>query len=198
MKDLPRARSALKRAEAAEDDVERSLWLARAADLAIDATAVLVGGAATNLYTEMYVPTDIDMCAYLDESDCSALIALGLTQIQGDHFEYVFGDGQRWLIEFPDTTVDGNTVSVRLAEGEYLRVISLASLIVDRVLQSTDGTTVTFDEAVRLVYATFDRVDFSVVEAEIRRRSKDLPEITGKYEAVMEEVARLRGATGSG
>src|SRR5690606_40346903 len=92
----------------------------------------------------------------------------------------------------------GNTVSVRLADGEYLRVISLASLIVDRVLQSTDGTTVTFDEAVRLVYATFDRVDFSVVEAEIRRRSKDLPEITGKYEAVMEEVARLRGATGSG
>lgn len=36
--------------------------MAVAADLAIDATVVLVGGAGTNLYTKVYVPMDIDMC----------------------------------------------------------------------------------------------------------------------------------------
>jgi hypothetical protein len=39
--------------------------------------------------------------------------------------------------------------------------------VVDRITQATDGTTVTFDEAVRLIVATTDRVDWVAVVAEI-------------------------------
>jgi hypothetical protein len=54
LKKVDRAEKALRRAAAESDEIRRSLWLARAADLAIRANAVLVGGAAVNLHTGSY------------------------------------------------------------------------------------------------------------------------------------------------
>lgn len=141
------------------------------------------------MYTGVYRPTDVDMCAYLDESDRSALASIGFDQSQGDHFQYRFEDGERWLLEFPDTTVDGTTDQVALDEGDELRVISLESLVVDRIIQATDDTRVTFDEATRLLVATLDRIDWSVVESDIRRREEELSGIEAMYQ---ELVARAR------
>lgn len=77
MRQVDRAKKALSRAATESDEIRRSLWLARAADLAIKANAVLVGGAAVNLHTGSYRPTDIDMCAYLDHADRESLTNLG-------------------------------------------------------------------------------------------------------------------------
>ena len=67
MRDLEAARKALDRAEQSTNEVERSVWLAKAADHAISREAVLIGGAAVNLHTGVYKPTDIDLFAYLDD-----------------------------------------------------------------------------------------------------------------------------------
>lgn len=72
------------------------------------------------------------------------------SQHPGRPFPHRFSDGEEWLVEFPDSQVDGEVVRIALDPGIELSVISPESLIVDRVLQATDGTCVTRDEAERL------------------------------------------------
>jgi hypothetical protein len=190
-----RAKTALERSELARDEIERSLWLAKAADHGIAGKATLVGGAAVNLHTGSYTPTDVDLCAYLDDADRASLRALGFRHLQGDHFEFTFPDGETWPVEFPDSRVDGTVISVRLDPDETLDVISLESLIVDRLLQATDGARVTFDDAVRLVAATLTHADWETVEEDVKRRER-AGQITGLREAqqdVMDRVRQLMG-----
>jgi hypothetical protein len=190
-----RAKHALERAELANDEIERSLWLVKAADHGIAGSATLVGGAAVNLHTGSYVPTDVDICAYLDEADRASLRALGFRHIQGDHFEFTFPDGETWPIEFPDSRLDGTVMSIRLDPEETLDVISLESLIVDRLLQATDGNRVTFDEAVRLVAATITRADWDTVEEDVNRRETAglISGLTKVKQDVLERVRQLMG-----
>ncbi|MGC2240968.1 MAG: hypothetical protein WA726_09025 [Acidimicrobiia bacterium] len=194
MRDLGRARRALAEADRNSDEIDRSLWLAKAADYALKGTAVLVGGAAVNLHTRVYRPTDVDMCAYLDEEDRQALRDLGFEQIQGDHFAYTFSDGERWPVEFPGSVVDGEWAPVKLNETEAVEVITLESLIVDRITQATDGTDVTFVEAVRLCFATYDRASWDWIEADIHRRTllRGGPRLLETYEGVLADVRGLR------
>jgi hypothetical protein len=195
LKKVDRAKKALRRAAAESDEIRRSLWLARTADLAIKANAVLVGGAAVNLHTGSYRPTDIDMCAYLDRADRQSLTDLGFRHLQGDHFEYTFPDGERWLLEFPDSQVDGSVSVIDLGDSEILNVISLESLIIDRVLQATDGTAGTFDEAVRLCVAAFRRADWPEVQREIEKRdsAETLLELRQTYTRVLQRTRTLLG-----
>ncbi len=191
MRQTDRARSALERAQSiAGNSILRSLWLAKAADYGIKGQAVVVGGTAVNLHTGSYRPTDIDMCARLDESDRQALVALGFTKSQGDHFEYRFADRELWLLEFPDSQVDGDIELVALSPEDHLAVIRRESLIVDRLLQATDGTDVTFQEAVRLCAVTHSTADWSWVENEIGRRDLIEPglQLAATYARVIGEV----------
>lgn len=190
MREPERAQAALARAEAEADEIDRTLWLAKAADHAVAGRTVLVGGAAVNLHTQSYRPTDVDMCAHLDEDDRDALKDVGFHHRQGDHFRYDFEDGERWLLEFPCSQVDGDVTVVRLDEDESLEVISLESLIVDRVLKATDGTKVTFVEAVRLFVAVFEETDWSKVDHEIRQRAELEPMLGlgATYSRVMDET----------
>jgi len=193
LRNAQKATKALERAEQQTDEIDRSLWLAKAADHAIRGHAVLVGGAAVNLHTGSYRPTDVDMCAYLDEDDRQVLMNLGFEHIQGDHFAFTFGDGERWLIEFPDSQVDGEVMHVKLDDDETLEVISLESLIVDRSLQATDGTQVTFDEAVRLCVAIFEYPNWALVETDIMERDRLQPSLrlSDTYERIVAASRRL-------
>lgn len=202
MRQIERARSALEAAESAGDNaILRSLWLAKAADYGIKGRAVLVGGAAVNLHTGSYRPTDIDMCALLDASDRQALVELGFTNSQGDHFEYQFPDGELWLLEFPDSQVDGDIEMIELSPEDQLAVIRRESLIVDRILQATDGTKVTFQEAVRLCAVVYSSTNWSWVEAEIGRRDSLEPGLRPAvtFARVRDEVrAHLEHSPGGG
>lgn len=194
MRDLGRSRAAVGRADTASDEIERTLWLALSADHAVAGRAVLVGGSAVNLYTGSYRPTDVDMCARLDDEDRRALGEVGFEHLQGDHFAYTFADGQRWLLEFPESSVDGEVSEIELDAKETVYVISLESLVVDRVTQATDGFAVTFDEAVRLCVAVYPDADWQLVEADLRHRDGLRPtlRLAATYKAVMEAVADLR------
>jgi hypothetical protein len=195
LKQSDRAAKALRQAALESDEIRRSLWLARAADLAIKASAVLVGGAAVNLHTGSYRPTDIDMCAYLDTADRESLTTLGFHNLQGDHFEYTFPDGERWLLEFPDSQVDGSISVIELGDSEMLNVISLESLIVDRVLQATDGASGTFEEAVRLCVATYRFADWPAVQREIQKRDS-AETLLGLHETYTRVLHRTRSLLG--
>lgn len=189
-----KARTALVRAEQATDDIDRSVWLAKAADYAISDRAVLVGGTAVNLHTRLYNPTDVDMCAYLDKADRQALVELGFENTQGDHFRYTFEDGLVMLLEFPSRRVDGEVMLVALDDGEPLTVIDRESLVVDRIEQATDRTKVTFDEAVRLCYAVAGEVDWSRVESEITKRDHANPllKLVQTYGRIINEIQTRR------
>lgn len=168
----------------------RSLWLAKAADHAIGGKAVLVGGAAVNLHTGSYRPTDVDLCALLTSGDRRSLVKAGFIRLQGDHFRYAFDDGEVWIVEFPDTDVDGQVTAIELGSQESLAVITRESLIVDRVLQATDTTRVTFEEAVRLSVAVYEVADWCWVEEELRRRHEAEPEL-----GLIDTYTRIKGAT---
>lgn len=187
MRDVEAARRALDRAEEATDEIDRSVWLAKAADHAISRGAVLVGGAAVNLHTAVYKPTDVDLCAYLDEEDRTELDRLGFKRLQGDHFLYTFRDGEKWPVEFPDSVVDGDVMHVSLDTDEVLVVISTESLVLDRIRQATDRTDVTLDEAVRLCRAVKDTADWSWIEAKVNEESRRAPllRLRETYEEVL-------------
>jgi len=195
MRQADRAVAALGRAQLETDSIRRSLWLAKAADYSIRDRAVLVGGAAVNLHTGSYRPTDIDMCARLDETDRQALVEVGFRNTQGDHFAFEFDDGQVWLLEFPASLVDGDVSTVRLSGDDTLDVIRLESLVVDRVLQATDRTTVTFEEAVRLAVAVFEELEWDWVSEEIGRRSALEPGL-GLDDVYSRIVAKARSLLG--
>jgi len=175
VRNVEAAKRALDRAEQATDEIDRSVWLAKAADHAISRDAVLVGGAAVNLHTGVYKPTDVDLCAHLDEEDRTQLDRLGFKHLQGDHFLYTFRDGEKWPVEFPDSVVDGDVIHLSLDTGELLLVISTESLVLDRVRQATDRTDVTFNEAVRLCRAVKDTADWVSIESRINEEDSQAP-----------------------
>jgi hypothetical protein len=74
------------------------------------------------------------------------------------------------FVEFPATVLDGDLEQVCLGDDVVINVISVESLVVDRIHQATDGSLVTYEEAVRLVTAVADRVDWKVVAADIEGR----------------------------
>ena len=175
MRDVEAAKRALDRAEEATHEIDRSVWLAKAADHAISRDAVLVGGAAVNLHTAVYKPTDIDLCAHLDEEDRTELDGLGFKHLQGDHFLYTFRDGEKWPVEFPDSVVDGDVMHVSLDADEVLLVIGTESLVLDRIRQATDRTDVTFDEAVRLCRAVKEIADWALIEGRVNEEDRRAP-----------------------
>lgn len=187
MRDPQGAKRALERAEHSTDEIDRSVWLAKAVDYAISRDAILVGGAAVNLHTASYKPTDIDLCAYLDEDDRKELDRLGFKHVQGDHFVYTFRDGEKWPVEFPDSVVDGDVMRISLDNDEVLTVISTESLVLDRVRQATDRTDVTFDEAVRLCRAVLQTADWALIESKVQEEDRQAPllRIRETYERIL-------------
>ena len=131
---------------------------------------ILVGGAAVDLHTGGYNPTDIDLVGALSADDRQTLVDAGFQRVGSRHFRWMFPDGSQELVEFPDSVLDGDVVEIELTDGVTVNVISMESLVVDRLEQATDRTLVTFEEAVRLVAAVATDVDWNVVTDNIRAR----------------------------
>ena len=134
------------------------------------------------------------MCAYLDEEDRRALISIGFQHLSGDHFAYEFPGGERWLLEFPEGRVDGEVMTLAFADGDGIDVITLDSLVIDRLTQATDGTGVTFDEAVRLCYAAYEEIDWGWIRDEVSRRERErhLGGLKDAFDRVLARVGSLR------
>lgn len=160
-------RAELMRADGESDRSLRRLWLVAAIDAIVPRPVFLVGGAAVDLHTGRYQPTDVDLVGVVTAEDRSALVAAGFVETGGRHLQWDYPDGTNELVEFPGSTLDGSFEQIQLSDTVRMNVISVESLVVDRIVQATDSTGVTFDEALRLIVATADRVDWVAVVAEI-------------------------------
>jgi hypothetical protein len=145
----------------------RRLWLVAAIDAIVPRPMFLVGGAAVDLHTGRYEPTDVDIVGVVTAEDRSALVAAGFVETEGRHLRWDYPDKTSEFVEFPGSTLDGSSERIRLSDTVTMNVISVESLVVDLIVKATDAAQMTFDEALRLIVATSDRVDWPAVAAEI-------------------------------
>ncbi|MBU1227886.1 MAG: hypothetical protein KJ698_11845 [Actinobacteria bacterium] len=183
--------------EAPPNSMQRRLLTAAAFATAGLEGAVLVGGAAAEIHTGWYRPTDIDLVGHRKSNQSRSLGELGFEK-HGRHWVLSFDDEETLAIEVPgDSLGDFATEPpqvIDLAPGE-LAVISLNDLMIDRLLQATGGEPVTFDEAVRLGVAAYERIDWPKLEeragqavAAMSFAGKALPEVLSR---VRREAIRL-------
>jgi hypothetical protein len=167
---------------------------AAAVAAAVGHRVVLAGGAAVNLHTGAYRPTDIDLITPLGPADRRALERLGLVS-QGRHYRYDTPTGPI-LVEFPDDHLDPMLTTppeiVDVAPGVTASVVAVDDLMLDRALQATDGTPVTFDEALRLAVAAYPRIDWD----DLRDRATAASTVTGTRAADLlpDTLARIQRA----
>jgi len=159
--------------------------------------AVVVGGVAAELHTHSYRPTDIDLVGYRRRDHSRSLNELGFRK-EGRHWLYSFDDGETLAVEVPSDRLDDFAVEppliVSLNPGQ-VAVISLNDLMMDRLLQATGGEPVTFDEAVRLAVAAYQRIAWAeleqraiAAEAEGSSAGRELPVVLAR---VRREAKRL-------
>jgi hypothetical protein len=170
------------------DSIDRALFVTAAVSLATGATFILVGGSAVNVHTNRYLPTDIDLIGPFGAREQQRLLEIGFVP-KGRHFS--FGpENDEILIEFPDSVLFGLARSepqeIEVAAGIVATLIALDDLMMDRVLQATDGTVVTFEEAVRLAVGTYPRIDWD----SLRQRCEEASAGGGTAAVLLPETLR--------
>jgi hypothetical protein len=163
-------RAELIHADGESDSMVRRLWLVAAIDEIVRRPVFLVGGAAVDLHTGSYRPTDIDIVGVVSAADRAALVEAGFTESGGRHLRWDYTGGDFDLVEFPESTLDGTFERIALSDTVAVSVIAAESLVIDRINQATDGSQVTFEDAQRLIVAVADRVDWAVIEHDLRAR----------------------------
>lgn len=154
------------------DGADRILLAAAAFDAVVRAPLVLVGGAAQMIHTGVERATDIDMVGPLDSRDKAALAGEGFVR-NGRY--WVWGSGDHEIaIEVPDSTLFGEDPPEGVdVEGHVVLVISVNDLMLDRLVQATDGSVVTWEEALTLAVAARDRIDWTLIETRCRTAQPD-------------------------
>lgn len=174
------------------DSVKRHLFVVAAVEAILDRSVVLVGGAAVNVVTGTYYPTDLDLVASVSTEDRRRLVAGGFewAGVGHRHLSITMTDGEVILVEFPDSKLDAvfPPERIEIEPGVSVSVISLNDLAMDRLRQATDGTPVTLEAAIDLAVAAYASIDWDWQEK--RSESPEL-EATGVPDAL---AAVRRGA----
>lgn len=154
--------------DAPADSAERILFTVAAFDGLVDDDVVLVGGGAQVTHTGVGRLTDIDLVGVLGDDDERRLEAAGFRR-QERHWVYATDRGAV-AVELPGSALGPEeTFELVAVDGAVVRVIAATDLMMDRLLQATDGTAVTHDEAAALATAAGDRIDWEALAARARR-----------------------------
>lgn len=149
---------------------------------------VLVGGGAQVTHTGVGRITDIDLVGPVTDADRARLQTMGFRR-----------EGRHWVLEGDDATIAVEVPADELAaveEPDYVElggvtvsVISVTDLMMDRLIQATDRTTVTHEEALELAIAASDRIDWEQIVdrsdkiAQTEPMLKDLPSLVDRIRA---------------
>ncbi len=156
--------------------MERHLLVVAAVEAILDRSVVLVGGAAVNVVTGTYYPTDLDLVASVNAEDRRMLVAGGFewAGVGHRHLSVTMLDGEVILVEFPDSELDAAfpPERIEIEPGISVSIISLNDLVMDRLKQATDGTLVTLDAAIDLTAAAYASIDWDWLEMR-----SELPEL---------------------
>ena len=175
-------------------DPARALLVAAAVCEAVGRSFVVVGGSAVSFHTGSYRPTDIGFVGPIDEEGRTRLTALGF-RASGRHLVIDSPQGGVILIEFPAEELFGFATEpperIEVAEGVVVEVIALDDLMMDRLIQATDGTPVALGEAVLLAVAAYRRIDWGSLE---RRAASAGVDVTASAARLLPGVlGRVRG-----
>ena len=164
------------------DSAERVLYAAAAFDALTVADLVLVGGAAQLTYTGIGRLTDIDLVGVVTAEDEAQIQAAGFHR-DGRHWVYEVG-GVAIGIEVPGDRLLGDE-EPELVDlgGVSIAIISVTDLMMDRLVQATDGTAITYDEASQLAVAAGDRINWDRIEERAAR--------AGSTEPFLVEISKL-------
>ncbi|MDE0601402.1 MAG: hypothetical protein OXI56_06355 [bacterium] len=148
------------------------------------------------VYTKEHRPTDIDMVGPITPRDERVLAEAGFAR-EGRYWTYDWSDTEGFMVEVPGSALwEGETAVEINVGGHPLGVVSLEDLVLDRLTQATDGTQVTWDDALSLSVATWDRVDWDKVRSRcMSKRSEDL-RLQDLLE-VLDNVLAAVGVTGA-
>ncbi len=150
------------------------LYAAAAFDSIVEHPQTLVGGGAQVFYTQQSRPTDIDMVGRVTTRDMGFLAAAGFEK-KGRHWYYGWEHENGVLVEVPSEESYGVDTPNIVFVSEYpLQVISLNDLMMDRLVQATDNTDVTWDEAVHLAKGTGGRVDWDLIRVRCAEQQTDI------------------------
>lgn len=156
--------------------MERHLFVVAAVESILDRSVVLVGGAAVNVVTGTYYPTDLDLVAAVNAEDRRMLVAGGFewAGVGHRHLSTTMPDGEVILVEFSDSELDAvfPPERIEIEPGISVSIISLNDLVMDRLKQATDGTLVTLDAAIDLAAAAYASIDWDWLE-----KRSELPEL---------------------
>ncbi|VAW09315.1 hypothetical protein MNBD_ACTINO02-1877, partial [hydrothermal vent metagenome] len=75
------------------DPTIRRLWLVAAIQAIVARPVFLVGGAAVDLHTGSYRPTDVDIVGVVSGTDLTALVEAGFVDLGGRHLKWIYSDG---------------------------------------------------------------------------------------------------------
>lgn len=144
------------------DSAARILYATAAFDAVTQGDVVLVGGAAQVTHTGIGRLTDIDVVTVLTDDDVQRLAAAGFRRL-GRHWVYEDSAGTI-AIEVPASELtDEESFEEIDVGGVVVRVITATDLMMDRLLQASDGTAVTRREAEQLAVAAGDRIDWDTI-----------------------------------
>lgn len=181
--------------EPGTDENERYLLVTAAIGLATGHTYVLVGGAATNLHMGTYRPTDVDLVGPpLSLTDEAALAALGFER-RGRHLVLASADRRIEIpVEFPGTALfsymTGPNARYEVRPGAIAEVAAATDLMMDRVVQATDGTPATLADAVGLAVAAYREIDWDELALRATRQHTDID--AKAFEALDDTLKKVR------
>lgn len=154
--------------------IEWILYAAAAFDSIVENPQTLVGGGAQVFYTKQNRPTDIDMVGRITARDMESLAAAGFKK-KGRHWHYGWEHENGVLVEVPSGASYGvDTPDIVFVKGYPLRVITLNDLMMDRLVQATDNTDETWDEAVDLARYAGGLVDWELIRVRCAEQQTDI------------------------
>ena len=135
---------------------------------------ILVGGGAQVYYTNQPRPTDVDLVGRITPNDLQALTDAGFER-HGRHWLHAW-TSEGGFVEVPDSVLIGQDPPELIEVGGHeLRVISLEDLMMDRLVQATDRTQITWDEVLSLARATHQRVNWNKIRSRcMTKRTEEL------------------------
>jgi len=148
------------------DSPARALLVTAAVSAAVGAEYVLVGESAVNVHTGVYRPTDLDLVGPLGPAVDRAMGSLGFAR--RGRYLVLESEGQEIVLDLPEDTLFDLAADlperVEVATGVTAAVLSATDLMMDRILQATDGTAVTMEEALTLAVGAYKRIDWPDLE----------------------------------
>jgi hypothetical protein len=174
---ISNAKDLLRKAERAKPGLRQNLLIAAALSEVLTPPPVVVGGTAEEFWGgHQYHETDLDLVAYLTSEGRAALLALGFQR----HGREWTRPGTSFVVEFPDTRIDGDVRLIEVARvgGGSVRIIGLDDLYVDRLKQAARNAAeedIHFNSALAVATSRYVDINWTYVAKRVATTLKTEP-----------------------